>query len=325
MSNHSKSDSKKACRQVYSDTLLDLARQDRNIVAVASDSRGSVGMANFAKELPSQFVEAGIAEQNATGIGAGLALCGKKVFVNGPASFYSARSLEQVKVDVAYTGANVKIVGVSGGVSYGALGSTHHSLHDIAVMRTFPGMRVMLPCDNHQAHAMTIHLAESPGPAYIRMGRASVPDVYSESNCPFVPGKANILSEGNDVCIIATGETVWYALQAASVLKVKGISAGVTDMHTIKPLDEEILIMAAKKTGIIVTVEEHHIAGGLGSAVAEVLSLHYPSPVLRLGIPDENVIHANPKEIFRYYKIDSEGIAESVTRFLKNPLVPFSQ
>jgi transketolase len=265
---------------------------------------------------PNQFVEVGIAEQNAVGVGAGLALAGKNVFVCGPASFYSARSLEQVKVDVAYTKTSVKIIGVSGGVSYGALGSTHHSLHDVAVMRTFPDMHVYLPADRFQTEKLTEYLASSDEPAYVRMGRNAVPDVYTASDT-FTFGKGKVLTEGTDVAIIATGETVYHALQAEKELQAKGIKAMVIDMHTLKPLDEELIISAARKTGHVLTVEEHSIFGGLGGAVAEVICQNYPVKMKILGIPDENVINAKPLEIFEYYGLTGSGICRSVIELLK--------
>jgi len=304
------------CRKAFTETILREARKNPDIFVVTSDARGSVTLDEFADSLPEQFVEVGIAEQNAVGVGAGLALAGKNVFVCGPASFYSARSLEQVKVDVAYTKTSVKIIGVSGGVSYGALGSTHHSLHDVAVMRTFPDMHVYLPADRFQTEKLTEYLANSDEPAYVRMGRNAVPDVYTASDT-FTFGKGKVLTEGHDVAIIATGETVYHALQAEKELRSKGIRAMVIDMHTLKPLDEELIISAARKTGHVLTVEEHSIFGGLGGAVAEVISQNYPVKMKILGIPDENVINAKPLEIFEYYGLTGSGIYRSALELLK--------
>lgn len=300
----------KACRKAFTERLLQRAQADKDIFAVTTDARGSVTLGDFAKALPDQFVECGIAEQNAVGISAGLALCGKKPFVCGPASFYVARSLEQVKVDVAYNRTNVKILGVSGGVAYGALGATHHSLHDIAVLRTFPGMTVALPCDAAQTTALVDLLVETPSPAYVRVGRGDVSDVYDAGNCPLVYGKANMLADGKDVTIIACGETTYHAVKAAEILREKGISARVLDMPFLKPFDEEAVRAAASHTGKIVTVEEHSRFGGLGASVLEVLAEN-PVPVKVLGIPDEDVIHGNSKEIFAYYGLDAEGIAKA--------------
>lgn len=305
------------CRKAFTDTILEEATRNRNIFVVTSDARGSVTLDEFARELPEQFVEVGIAEQNAVGISAGLALCGNNVFVCGPACFYTARSLEQIKVDVAYTHSNVKIIGVSGGVSYGALGSTHHSLHDIAAIRTFPGMQVFLPADRFQTEKLTRYLAYSNEPAYVRIGRNAVPDIYSEHDT-FTFGKANILTGGNDATIVACGETVYHALEAAKSLRKDNIQARVIDMHTLKPLDADILIAAAKETGCIVTVEEHSVYGGLGSMVAEVVSQHFPVNMKILGIPDEPVIHAKPLEIFEYYGLTAAHIAGEVKQLMRN-------
>lgn len=303
-----------ACRKSFTDTLLALAKQDKDIIAVTTDARGSVTLGDFAKELPGQFVECGIAEQDAIGISAGLAGCGKKVFCCGPACFYVARSLEQVKVDIAYSGNPVTVLGVSGGVAYGALGATHHSLHDIAVLRTFPGMNVILPCDARQTAKVVKMLVDHPAPTYVRVGRAAVPDVYENDDFEFRLGKANTLAEGDDLTVIAAGETVYHAMQASRSLEKKGIHARVLDLSSIKPFDAEAVRKAAAETGRIITVEEHSIYGGLGALVAECLSEH-PVPVKILGIPDENVIHASSPEIFAYYGIDAAGIEKAALSF----------
>jgi len=305
-----------ACRKSFTETLLALARKDKDIIALATDSRGSVTLTDFANELPDQFVECGIAEQDAVGIAAGLAHSGKKAFCCGPAAFYVARSLEQVKVDVAYCRNPVTILGVSGGLAYGALGTTHHSLHDIAVLRTFPGMTVVLPCDARQTARLVKCLVDEPRPAYVRVGRAAVPDVYEDESFDFEIGKANTLLEGDDLTIVGTGETVYHALQAGKMLAEKGIHARVLDFSFIKPFDKEAILKAAKETPRIITVEEHSIFGGLGALVAEAISEN-PVPVRILGIPDENAIHASSKELFHYYGIDAEGIVASALDFLK--------
>lgn len=304
------------CRRAITETLLERAKRDKDIFVVTSDARGSVTLEEFALQLPDQFVEVGIAEQNAVGIGAGLALSGKNVFVCGPACFYSSRSLEQIKVDIAYTHTNVKIIGVSGGVSYGALGSTHHSLHDIAVMRTFPGMHVYLPSDRHQAAWLTGYLTETVQSAYVRVGRGAVEDVYTEGDT-FIPGKARMLASGDDIAIIATGETVYHALKASELLRDEGIGAMVLDVHTLKPIDATAIIEAANLTGRILTVEEHSIYGGLGSAVAEITSQNCPVRMRIVGIPDENVIHGSSSEIFRHYGLDAIGIHSAAKALLK--------
>jgi transketolase len=306
------------CRQSFTDTLLELGRKDKDIVVVTSDARGSVTLSDFAKELPEQFVEVGIAEQNAVGIGAGLSMAGKKVFVCGPACFYVARSLEQVKVDLAYSRNNVKILGVSGGVSYGALGATHHSLHDIAVLRTFPGMQIVLPCDVRQTRKLVERLVDDDRPTYVRVGRNAVPDVYPDDAFDFRIGRANILADGNDLTLIGTGETVYHCCEAAGMLKGQGINARVIDMHTLKPADTGAILKAARETGRIITVEEHAVFGGLGAIVAETVVQNHPVPVRILGIPDENVIHGKPQEIFRHYGIDTEGIYHAAIAYCRS-------
>lgn len=306
------------CRQSFTDTLLELGRKDKDIVVVTSDARGSVTLSDFAKELPEQFVEVGIAEQNAVGVSAGLSMAGKKVFVCGPACFYVARSLEQVKVDLAYSQNNVSILGVSGGVSYGALGATHHSLHDIAVLRTFPGMQVVLPCDVRQTRKLAEQLVDNDHPVYVRVGRNAVPDVYPDDTFDFRIGKANTLADGNDLTLIGAGETVYHCCEAARRLKEQGINARVIDMHTLKPADTGAIIEAARETGKIITVEEHSVFGGLGAIVAETVVQNHPVPVRILGIPDENVIHGKPPEIFRYYGIDAEGIYRTAIEFYRS-------
>ena len=303
-----------ACRKAFTDTLLKLAKEDKDIIAVTTDARGSVTLNDFANELPEQLVECGIAEQDAVGISAGLAHSGKKVFCCGPACFYVARSLEQVKVDMAYSRNPVTILGVSGGVAYGALGATHHSLHDIAVLRCFPGMNIFLPCDARQTEKLVKKLVDFPEPAYVRVGRAGVPEVYESDDFNFEFGKANTLLEGNDLTIIAAGETVYHALEAGKRLKEKGISARVLDCSSIKPFDTEAVLKAAKETGKIITVEEHSQFGGLGGIVTETISEN-PVPVKILGIPDENAVHGTNKEIFHHYGLDAEGIVKAALEF----------
>jgi transketolase len=294
-----------------------LAKKDKNIVVLTTDARGSVTLDKFAVELPKQFIEIGIAEQNSVGIGAGLATCNKKPFVCGPACFLSARSLEQVKVDVAYTHTNVKLIGVSGGVSYGALGTSHHSLQDIAVMRAIPGISIVLPCDIYQTQKMTKALTEYVGPVYVRMGRSAVPNVYNENDAPFTLGVANMLMDGQDLTIIGTGETVRIAMDAGILLKEKGIKSRIIDMHTIKPLDEVIILKAASDTGRIITIEEHSVHGGLGAAVAELLSQNKPVPMKILGIPDEPTVSGTSAEVFKHYGLTAENIVHMAWKMLE--------
>jgi transketolase len=309
---------KLSCRHSFTGTLLELAREDKDIVAVTSDATGSATLGDFVKALPEQFVEVGIAEQNSVGVAAGLASCGKKPFIFGPACFYVARSLEQVKVDMAYSQMPVKIFGVSGGVAYSQLGATHHSLHDIAVLRTFPGMEVYLPCDVRQTRKLVEKLVNHPKPAYIRVGRNAVPDVYENDDFEFELGKANTLMEGNDLTIIGAGETVAHCVEAARMLKEQGINARVLDMCSIKPFDKEAVLKAARETGRIITAEEHSIYGGLGAIVAEITAQECPVKMRILGVPDENVIHASPLEVFRHYGFDYQGIYQAALEIIKN-------
>lgn len=304
------------CRRSITDTVLELGRQDKDIICVTSDATGSATLGDFAKELPQQFIEVGIAEQNAVGVSAGMASAGKKVFVFGPACFYVARSLEQVKVDMAYSQMPVKIVGVSGGLAYAQLGATHHSLHDIAVLRTFPGMEIYLPCDVHQSRKLILTLKDRQRPAYIRVGRGAVPDVYESDDFPFELGKATTVHEGNDITLIGCGETVAHCQEAARLLHADGIEARVLDMFSLKPFDSKAVVKAARETGAIITAEEHSIFGGLGSAVASVVSEECPCRVKILGVPDENVIHSKSPEAFHYYGFDYEGIYNTAKRML---------
>ncbi len=308
----------KSCRHAFTETLLEMARKDPLIMAVTSDAKGSVTLGEFEKCLPEQFLELGIAEQNTVGVSAGLARCGKRPFVCGPASFYSARAIEQVKNDVAYAGSNVKIIGVSGGVSYGALGSTHHSLHDIAFMRAIPNLAVILPCDNAQTMEATRFLAGFAGPAYMRIGRTPVPDIYTAGAPPFALGKANLLREGSDCTIIATGETVFHAVKAAELLAQSGIHARLLDMPTLKPMDAEAVIAAAKDTAGIVTVEEHSVHGGLGAAVAEIVVQRQPVRMKMVAFPDEFVPAGSSAELFALYGITGTALAATVKEFLRS-------
>lgn len=306
-----------ACRRIFSATLLELARQDSSIYVLTSDARGSAALTDFTRELPEQFVELGIAEQNAVGVGAGVAMAGKKAFVCGPACFYSARSIEQFKNDVAYSNANVKIIGVSGGVSYGALGSTHHSLHDIAFMRTIPNTTVLLPSDPAQTAQLTRELTQHKGPVYMRLGRNPIPYIYPQGSTVRI-GESVTLREGSDVTLVSTGEAVFHTLQAALLLAQRGISARVIDMPTVKPLDRDAILDAAHHTRALVTVEEHSIYGGLGGAVAELLIEQARVPQKIIGFPDEFVLAGSGAELFAHYGISAEKISRDVADFLQD-------
>ncbi|RKL68362.1 transketolase [Salipaludibacillus neizhouensis] len=304
-------------RKVASETLLELAKKDRDILVLTSDSRGSASLVPFADALPEQLVEVGIAEQNIVGIAAGLASAGKKPFVASPACFLSMRSIEQIKVDVAYSQMNVKLIGISGGVSYGALGMTHHSLQDLAVTRAIPGLHVMMPADRHETKKMFQALVNYETPVYVRIGRNPVNDCYQSDEYEFEIGKAVTMNEGNDITFIAIGETVRIALDSAEKLAQVGIHCRVINMHTIKPLDEEVIIKAAKETGNIITLEEHSVYGGLGSAVTEVVSQNYPVPVRILGIHDEPAVTGKTPEVFNHYGLSVESVSK-VTKEMIN-------
>jgi transketolase len=299
---------KVSCRRAFTETLLKAAREDPRIYAAATDSRGSVTLDKFAAELPAQFVELGIAEQNALAFAAGLASTGRNVFVAGPACFLCARGFEQIKVDVAYNKSNVKIIGVSAGVSYGPLGGTHTTLHDFASLRALPNILVFAPSDNIQTEAITEYLLSFRGPAYMRTGRGDVEPVYPPGES-FEMGKAKRVAEGGDLTIIACGEMVSQALNAADLLRKEGISAAVMDMFTLKPFDEEAVLKAARETGAILTVEEHSIYGGLGEQVAHIIGEKYPVKMKILGFPDEEYKVGRSGDLFAWYGLDGKGIA----------------
>ena len=299
-------------RQAICEVLMEKAQTDRNIVVLCSDSRGSASLAPFANAFPEQFVEIGIAEQNLVSIAAGLAKCGKKSFAASPACFLSTRSYEQCKVDCAYSNTNVKLIGISGGVSYGALGMSHHSAQDIAAMSAIPNMRVYLPSDRHQTRRLVEALLQDNKPAYIRVGRNPVEDIYQEDNVPFVMDRATVLREGSDVAIIACGEMVRPAMLAGNLLAEQGVSATVLDMYCVKPLDREAVIRAARGAKLVVTVEEHAPFGGLGSMVAQVVGSECPTRVVNLALPDAPVITGTSQEVFDYYGLNAQGIADTV-------------
>ena len=304
-------------RKAICDVLLEEAKTDKNITVLCSDSRGSASLAPFAEAYPEQFVETGIAEQDLVSIAAGLAHCGKKSYAASPACFLSTRSYEQCKVDVAYSNTNVKLIGISGGISYGALGMSHHSAQDIAAMAAIPNMRVYLPSDRFQTTKLVQALLKDEKPAYIRVGRNPVEDIYSEENCPFEMDKATVLKEGADAAIIACGEMVRPAMEAAELLEKEGIHAAVLDMYCVKPLDSEAVIKAAEQAKVVVTVEEHAPFGGLGSMVAQVVSANCPRKVVNIALPDAPVITGTSQEVFDYYGMNAEGIAKTVKEALK--------
>jgi transketolase len=301
---------------IFCEALLSLARGNRNVLAVTSDSRGSGRLAPFAAALPEQIVEVGIAEQNLVGVAAGLASAGKIVYAVSPASFLTARALEQIKNDVCYSDRPVKLVGISAGVSYGALGSTHHSTHDLAALRAIENITIIAPADNLETAQAIKATAAMEHPVYLRFGKRSLPYLHPPQT-QFAVGKALMVCEGRDVAFIATGETVHSALMAARELQTHGISARVISMHTVKPLDADTLLRAARECRAVVTVEEHSIFGGLGEACAAVLmQAGIRIPFRIVGFPDEYMVTGSQLEIFEHYGITARGLAQTAQAML---------
>jgi len=306
----------KANLEAFSETLIELAEKDRNILVVTSDSRGSGKLVSYGVKFPEQIVEIGIAEQNLVGVAAGLASAGKIVFAVSPACFLTARSLEQIKNDVAYSNQPVTLVGISGGVSYGALGLTHFSLHDVAVLRAIHNIQIVVPADNFETRKAIRAAAESTKPIFLKFGKKNMPDLPRLEE-KFEIGKASVICKGDDVAFIACGETVAPAYEAAKLLESKGISTEVISMHTINPLDKNVVIELAKRCKAIVTVEEHSAHGGLGEACASLLmqeQIFVPFKIV--GFPDEDTVSGSQTEMFNYYGISGEGLMETALKML---------
>jgi transketolase len=294
----------------FAATLLELAKTDRRVIAVTSDSRGSGKLGPFGQALPKQLVEVGIAEQNLVGITAGLAACGKKSFGVSPACFLTARSLEQIKNDVCYSDVPATLVGISAGVSYGALGSTHHSLHDVAALRAIHNITIVIPADNFETREAIRAAANSRKPMYVRFGKAAMYDLHAPAT-KFEIGKALTLREGNDAAFIATGETVVHCLLAAGQMAARGMNCRVLSMHTVKPLDVEAVLRAGRECRAVITAEEHSVHGGLGEACATaLLQAGVTVPFHVAGIPDEETVTGAQADIFRHYGISMEGLSE---------------
>ena len=301
--------------EIFDDTLLREAKQDSKIIVVTSDSRGSGKLVPFGKELPQQIVEVGIAEQNLVGISAGLSASGKKVFAVSPASFLTARSLEQIKADIAYSDQPVCLIGISAGISYGQLGSTHHSIHDFAVMRCINNMTIVAPADNFEASEVIKQAVDYNHPLYIRYGKKPMLDIHS-GKTQFQIGKAIIIEEGEDVALIATGETVQRAFLASQILKENNINPTIVSMHTIKPFDSETFLNIAKKSKIIVSIEEHSEFGGLGEQCASLLAQNQINTNFKIiGIPDEYMINGSQSDVLDHYNMSPEKIA-NITKSL---------
>ena len=306
-----------ATRAAYGKALEELAAQEPNLVVLDADLSGSTMTKGFGAEHPDRFFDMGIAEANMVGVAAGLATCGKKPFVNSFAMFAAGRAWEQVRNSVAYPGLNVKVVGSHGGLSVGEDGATHQCIEDLAIMRAIPNMTVLCPCDGNEMKQAVKALLAYDGPAYLRLGRLAVETVTDQvEGYKFQIGKGVLLRDGQDVTVVAVGMMVQMALTAADILAEEGISVRVIDMHTIKPLDTEILLAAARDTGCIVTTEEANIVGGLGSAVSEYLTSVCPVPVIRHGVEDEFGRSGAAQKVLEAYHLTPAGIADKVRQAL---------
>lgn len=311
----------KANLDVFAETLLEIARSDRNVLVVTSDSRGSGKLTPFGQTLPQQHIEVGIAEQTLVGVAAGLASTGKQVFAVSPACFLSARALEQIKNDVAYSDNPVRLIGISAGVSYGTLGTTHHSLHDYAVLRAINNVDIVAPADNFETRSVIRAALTYPRPLYIRFGKRPMLHLHAPDS-DFQIGRAITLREGSDVSFAAIGETVAPALLAAEQLAADGISARVISFHTLKPFDDAALLAAAADTRALITVEEHSIYGGLGERCASLLLEKRMFPLFKIvGFPDEYTVTGSQSEIFEHYGISPSGLAHTAKTLLQGETV----
>lgn len=300
-------------RSGFGEGLLLAGREDKNVLALTADLKGSLKMGAFAKEFPERFVQCGIAEANMVGVAAGLAITGKIPFIGSFAEFVTGRVYDQLRQEVAYSHTNVKIASSHAGITLGEDGATHQTMEDIALMRALPGMTVIVPCDYNQTKNATIAAARMNGPVYLRFGRPSVPN-FTGADEPFEIGKIYNLNEGMDVTIVACGHLVWEALQAAEALEAEGISAEVLNVATIKPLDEETLVASIKKTGAVVIAEEHNMAGGLGEAVSGVLAAKCPTHIEFINGGDRFGQSGTPAELLKAYGMDAAHLAEAAKR-----------
>ena len=305
-----------ATRASYGNALVELGKKYDNLVVLDADLAAATQTGIFKKEFPERHIDCGIAECNMAGVAAGIATTGKVPFFSTFAMFASGRAYEQVRNSIAYPQLNVKIGATHGGISVGEDGASHQCCEDFALMRVIPGMVVASPADDIEAKAMVQAAYEHQGPVYMRFGRAAVPVINDNPDYKFELGKGIVLREGKDLTIIANGLCVSASLEAAEKLAAEGIDAKVINMHTIKPLDEELVIASAKETGKIVTVEEHSIIGGLGGAVCECLSENYPVPVKRIGIRDVFGESGSAAALLKKYKLDGEGIYSQIKEFL---------
>ena len=306
-----------ATRESYGNALVELGKEKENLVVLDADLAGATKTGIFKKVFPERHIDCGIAESNMMGIAAGLSATGLVPFASSFAMFAAGRAFEQIRNSIGYPHLNVKIGATHAGISVGEDGATHQCDEDIALMRTIPGMTVIVPSDDVEAKAAVKAAYEMDGPVYLRFGRLAVPVINDNEDYKFEIGKGVTLRKGKDVTIVATGLCVSSALDAAELLKVEGIDAKVINIHTIKPLDKELIVAAAKETGQIVTVEEHSVIGGLGGAVSEALSEEYPVPVKRIGVNDQFGYSGPATALVEKFGLDGKGIAESVKEFLK--------
>lgn len=301
-----------ATREAYGDALIDLAKEHDNVVVLDADLAAATKSGKFAKEFPDRHIDCGIAEADMMGIAAGLSTCGKVPFASSFAMFAAGRAFEQIRNSIGYPHLNVKIGASHGGISVGEDGATHQCNEDLALMRTIPGMTVINPCDYVEAYAAVKAAYEMNGPVYIRFGRLAVPIINDESDYNFEMGKGIVMREGKDVTIVATGLMVACSLEAAEKLAEDGIDAEVINIHTIKPLDEDLVVASANKTGRVFTVEEHSVIGGLGSAVCDALAEKNPVKVTKIGVNDEYG-HSGPAlELLKEFGLDADGIYKKI-------------
>ena len=303
---------KKDTRSGFGDAMTELGRTNPNVVALTADLAGSMKLQGFMKEFPERFIQVGIAEANMIGIAAGLTIGGKIPFTTTFANFSTGRVYDQIRQSVAYSDKNVKICASHAGVTLGEDGATHQILEDIGMMKMLPGMTVIVPCDYNQTKAATLAIAEYEGPVYLRFGRPSWPIFTPEE--PFQIGKAQKFSEGTDVSIFACGHLVWLAIQAGVQLEEKGISVEVINLHTIKPLDEEAILASIQKTGCAVTAEEHNVLGGMGDAVAQVASRHFPIPIEYVGTDDTFGESGTPDQLLEKYGLSVQHIVAAAEK-----------
>ncbi|MEC9064978.1 MAG: transketolase family protein [Bacteroidota bacterium] len=305
----------KDTRSGFGEGLTELGRNNNSVVALCADLTGSLKMNDFAKENPDRFIQVGIAEANMMGIAAGLTIGGKIPFTGTFANFSTGRVYDQIRQSIAYSSKNVKICASHAGITLGEDGATHQILEDIGLMKMLPGMTVINTCDFNQTKLATIAIANHDGPVYLRFGRPKVPN-FTDENFNFKIGKGIILKEGKDVTIISTGHLVWESLEASKKLEEIGISAEIINIHTIKPLDEEIVINSAKKTNAIVSAEEHNFLGGLGESISRTLSLNYPTPQEFIATNDTFGESGKPSDLMKKYGLDSDSIIKSVKKVI---------